>query len=51
MGFEDIKYQANEFLEQVQEYFAGCSQNELIAWGAITLGVILIIIGLFMIIF
>lgn len=45
---EELKDQTNELLSTIQQYFSECSQNELIAWGASGLGVVLILVGLIM---
>lgn len=45
--FSDLGEKINDSIEQTVEYFQGLDQFQMIAWGAIGLGVILIIVSLF----
>ena len=43
---DDIVERAQQFLEQVLTYFRGLDLYQMIAWGAIGLGLILLIVAL-----
>ncbi len=42
----DFKGQINDVLDRVKDYFSSLNQLELIAWGVIGLGFILVIVGI-----
>jgi len=35
-----------EFQQKAAEYFSGCAQNELIAWGVCGIGFLLVVAGI-----
>lgn len=46
--FESIKESLDEFLDNVVKYFSNLSTMETVGWGLVILGLILLIVGLFL---